>query len=86
MNETPITFDLLGNITIDETGTWSVSIRIIGHEKTNFTVVLTCMANGIKLPSLVIFKLKKVLWGNFPQEVIIWANPTEWMNKNEILY
>ncbi len=86
MNETPITFDLLGNITIDETGTWSVSIRIIGHEKTNFTVVLTCMANGIKLLSLIIFKLKKVLWGNFSQGVIVRVNPTGWMNKNEMLY
>jgi len=59
MDKTPMTFDLPGNITIDETETWSVSIRTTGHEKTNFTIVLTYMANGIKLPPLVIFKLKK---------------------------
>src|ERR1043165_2271726 len=41
MDETPMTFDLPSNITVDETGTRSVSICIIGHEKTNFTVVLT---------------------------------------------
>ena len=59
MDETPMIFDLLDNITINETEMQSVSIRIIGHEKTNFTIVLTYMANGIKLPPLVIFKLKK---------------------------
>ena len=41
MDETPMIFDLLDNITINETEMQSVSIRIIGHEKTNFTVVLT---------------------------------------------
>ena len=86
IDKTPMTFDLPSNITIDETETRSVSIRIIGHEKTNFTVVLTCMADGTKLSSLVIFKLKKVLRDNFPQEVIIRANPTGWMNENEMLY
>ena len=86
MDETPMTFDLPSNTTIDETGTRSVSIRITGHEKSNFTVVLTCMADGTKLPPLVIFKLKKIPRGNFPQEVIVRANPTGWMNENEMLY
>ncbi len=60
MDETPMTFDLSNNTTIDEIGTRSVSIYITGHEKTNFTVVLTCMADRTKLPPLVIFKLKKI--------------------------
>ena len=86
MNETPITFDLPSNTTIDETGTRSVSIHITGHEKTNFTVILTYMADGIKLSPLVIFKLKKILRGSFSQEVIVQANPTGWMNESEMLY
>ncbi len=86
MNEIPMIFDLPDNTTIDETETWSVSICIIGYEKTNFTIILTCIANGIKLPPFIIFKLKKVSWGNFSQEVIVQANPTGWMNENEMLY
>ncbi len=86
MDETPIIFDLSGNITIDEIGMQSVSIHIIRHKKTNFIVVLTYMANRIKLSPLVIFKFKKVLWGNFSQKVIVRTNPTGWINENEMLY
>ena len=66
MDETPVTFDLPSNITIDETEARSISIRTTGHEKTNFTVVLSCMADGTKLLPLIIFKLKKIPCGNFP--------------------
>jgi len=71
MDETPVSFDLPSNTTIDELGARSVSIRTTGHEKTNFTVVLTCMADGTKLLPLIIFKLKNIPKGNFPPEVII---------------
>src|SRR2546429_505919 len=50
IDETPITFDLSSNIIINETGAQSVSIQTIGYQKTNFTVVLTCMADRMKLP------------------------------------
>src|SRR5688572_11207624 len=86
MDETPITFDLPNNISINDLGARTVSIRTTGHEKTNFTVVLTCMADGTKLPPIVIFKLKKIPKGNFPPGVIVRANPTGWMNENEMLY
>ncbi|GBC01950.1 hypothetical protein RclHR1_00440016 [Rhizophagus clarus] len=64
------------NITIDELGARSVSIHTIGHEKANFTVVLTCMVDRTKLYPLIIFKLK-----NVPR-----ANQKRWMNENEMLY
>ncbi|CAB4401718.1 unnamed protein product [Rhizophagus irregularis] len=86
IDETLVSFDLPSNTTIDELGTRSVSIRITGHEKANFTVVLTCMADGTKLPPFIIFKLKNVPRENFPPEVIIRANQKGWMNKNEMLY
>ncbi|GBB89003.1 hypothetical protein RclHR1_15640001 [Rhizophagus clarus] len=60
MNEIPVSFDLPSNTTIDELDARSVSIRTTGHEKANFTVVLTCMADGTKLLPLIIFKLKNV--------------------------
>jgi transposase len=86
MDETPITFDLPSNTTIDEVGTRTVSIRTTGHERTNFTVVLSCMADGTKLPPLIIFKLKKIPRGNFPSEVVVRANQTGWMNESEMKY
>ena len=86
MNETSVSFDLPSNTTIDELGTRTVSIHTTGHERTNFTVVLTCMADGTKLPPLIIFKLKRIPKENFPLGVIVCANPTEWMNENEMLY
>ncbi|GBB96855.1 hypothetical protein RclHR1_28540001 [Rhizophagus clarus] len=79
INKTPISFDLSSNTTIDELGAQSVSICITGHEKANFTVVLTCMMDGIKLPLLIIFKLKNVPRGNFSPEVIIRVNQKGWM-------
>ena len=69
-----MTFNLSSSTIIDELETLSISIRIIGHKKTNFTVVLTYMADKIKLSSLVIFKLKNILRCNFPLEVIVRAN------------
>ncbi len=75
MDEIPMIFDLSSSITIDKLGTCSVSIHITGHEKTNFIIVLTYMADGIKLPFLVIFKLKNIPRCNFLPEVIIRANP-----------
>jgi transposase-like protein len=86
IDETPVTFDLPSNMTIDETGARSISIRTTGHEKTNFTVVLSCMADGMKLPPLIIFKLKKIPRGNFPPEVVVQANQTGWMNEQVMMY
>ncbi len=79
-------FDLSNNTTIDEMGAKTISIHTTGHEKTNFTVVLTYMANWTKFPLIMIFKLKKILKGNFLPEVIVCANPIGWINKNEMLY
>jgi len=86
MNETSVSFNLLSNITIDELRTRTVSICTTGHKRTNFIVVLTCMADGTKLLLLIIFKLKKIPKGNFLSGVIIHANLIEWINENEILY
>src|ERR1043165_4568463 len=71
MDETPVT---LSNTTIDKVEAKTISIRIIGHKKTNFTVVLACMADGTKLPPLIIFKLKKVSKGKFLSDIIVRAN------------
>ena len=45
-------------------------------ERSHFTVVLACMADGTKLPPLIIFKLKNVPRISFPSNVFVRANPS----------
>src|SRR4051812_21247549 len=56
MDETPMSFNLPNNTTVEQSGARTVSILSTGHERSNFTVVLSCMADGTKLPPVIIFK------------------------------
>ena len=56
MDETPIYFDMVGNLTLEECGAKTVQVRTTGNEKNRFTCVLTILADGIKLPLIVIFE------------------------------
>ncbi|GES85817.1 pogo transposable element with KRAB domain [Rhizophagus clarus] len=86
MNEMLVSFDLPSNTTIDELDARSVSTRITEHEKANFTVVLTCMADGTKLFPLIIFKLKNVPQGNFSSEIEnIWTKRKRISNLQSLL-
>ena len=58
MDETPIYFDMVGNNTIETKRAKTVQVQTTGNEKNWFTYVLTILADGSKLPSLVIFKGK----------------------------
>jgi hypothetical protein len=86
MDETPLWFDLPSNTTIDHKGAKSVSIRTTGHERSSFTVVLACMADGSKLPAVCIFKLKNIPREKFPHGIYIRANEKGWMNEREMLW
>ena len=85
MDETPVTFDLPSNTTLDQRGTSTVTIRTTGHEKTYFTVVLSCLADGTKLPATCIFKLKNIPKEQFPQGINIRMNKKGWINENKML-
>ncbi|CAG8809572.1 22048_t:CDS:2, partial [Dentiscutata erythropus] len=65
IDETPIAFDLPNAVTIDKHSAKTVSIRTTGHEKSNFTMILGCLADGTKLPATCIFKLKNMPVNNF---------------------
>lgn len=85
MDETPMWFDLPGNHTIDMKGNKTVLVKTTGHEKTHFTVVLGCMADGTKLKPMVIFKRKTLPKAEkFPAEVIVHAHPKGWMDEEGI--
>jgi hypothetical protein len=85
MDETPITFDMPPNRTVNSAGAKTIMIKTTGHEKTRFTVVLACMANGTKLKPVVIFK-RKTLPKNvkFVSGVIVQAHPNGWMDETGI--
>ncbi|KAJ8280487.1 hypothetical protein GJAV_G00055280 [Gymnothorax javanicus] len=84
MDEVPLTFDIPMNRTVEKTGNRTVSIRTTGNEKSSFTVVLGCQANGQKLPPMVIFKRKTSPKEKFPADVIIKANPKGWMDEEKM--
>ncbi|KAK6178249.1 hypothetical protein SNE40_013057 [Patella caerulea] len=58
MDEVPLTFDIPMNRTIDAKRKDTITIRTTGHEKSSFTVVLACSADGGKLLPMIIFKRK----------------------------
>src|SRR4051812_15187262 len=86
MDETLIVFNLPSNTTIEQSGSKTISILSTGHEYSNFTVILACLADGTKLPPVIIFKLKKIPREEFPDGGIIRPNPQGWMNENEITW
>ena len=86
MDEILMWYDLPSNITINKKGEKTVSIRTTGHERTSFTVILGCMADGTKLPAVCIFKVKKILKEKFPDGIHIRANEKGWVNESEMLW
>uniref|UniRef100_A0A669DWZ2 HTH CENPB-type domain-containing protein n=1 Tax=Oreochromis niloticus TaxID=8128 RepID=A0A669DWZ2_ORENI len=81
MDEVPLTFDIPVSHTVEKKGTSTVAIRTTGYEKSSFTVVLGCHANGQKLPPMVIFKRKTLPKEKFPAGIIIKANEKGWMDE-----
>ena len=73
-------------MTIEEHGKQTVSILTTGHEHTNFTVTLTCLADDTKLPPIIIFKLVNVPREQFPAGVHIRANKSGWMDEKEMIW
>ncbi|KAF4802272.1 hypothetical protein TURU_027258 [Turdus rufiventris] len=53
INEIPLTFDMPLNRTVKITRISTVSIRSTGNKKASFTVVLSVLSNGQKLPPMV---------------------------------
>ena len=56
MDETPVWVDMPGEYTLELKGTRSVTMKTTGYEKSRITVMLAAMADGTKLPPMVLFK------------------------------
>ncbi len=59
MDETPMFFDMPGVKTVSVIGEKTVFVRTTGHEKTHFTVVVCCLADGTKLAPMIVFEKAK---------------------------
>ena len=71
-DQTPMTFDIVSNSTVDKKGSKTVSILTTGHEKDRFTVMLACLGDGTKLPLYVVFKRKTLPKKmTFPNGIIV---------------
>lgn len=60
IDETAVYFDMPGSSTLHHKGEKTIIIRTTGHEKDKVTVILTAMADGRKLPPVVILRTASV--------------------------
>ena len=71
MDETPVWFEMPSARTVNAKGEKTVLVNTTGHEKSWFTVVLACLADGAKLNPMMIFKRKKFPKENSPPGVLV---------------
>ena len=84
MDETPLTFDMPPNRTVNNTGEKTIKIRTTGNEKNRVTVVLACCGDGSKIKPMVIFKRKTVPNINNKHGVVVSAQEKGWMNSDQM--
>ena len=85
MDETPMNFDMPLSRTVDTLGNKSILIKTTGNEKNHFTVVLACMADGSKLPPMIIFKRKTMPKEKIPSRIVMHVHEKGWMDENGMM-
>ncbi len=91
MDQTPVYFESIGNYSIDFRGRKTINVITNGKEKQRITVALTVLADGKKLPPLIVYKgtpngrIAKELtnWkaNGYPAGVCYRVNNTAWFNE-----
>ncbi|CDW59472.1 Nup54 and DDE 1 domain containing protein [Trichuris trichiura] len=76
--------DLIGNRTVQSEGPKSIVVKTTGHERTHFTVVLSCLANGMKLKPVVIFRRKGRPKEDFPSSSFVRFHENGWMDEQGV--
>lgn len=80
MDETSMNFEMPGHQTVARVG--ESTVKTVGPEKTHFTVVLSCLADGTKLHPVIIFKRKAMPKNlKIPAGVSVRVHPNGWMDK-----
>ena len=85
MDETPMNFDMPPSHTVNPVSEKTVLIKTTGNEKTHFTVVLSCLANGTKLKPMIIFKRKTMPKEDVPSGVFVHVHQKGWMDEQGML-
>ena len=76
-----MSFDTPQTRTANEVGEEPVEVSTTGHDRTRFTVVLGCMADGTKLQPLLIFKRSTLPREKLPGGCVVHCNGKGWMNE-----
>ena len=84
MDETPLTFDMPPNRTVNNTGEKTIKIRTTGNEKNRVTVALACCSDGLKLKPMLIFKRKTIPKINNKHGVVVSAQEKGWMDSEQM--
>ncbi|GES90876.1 pogo transposable element with KRAB domain [Rhizophagus clarus] len=83
MDETPVYFDMVRNLTIENCDVKSMQVQTTGNKKNWFICVLTILADSTKLPPIVTFKGKQMP-KNLPSRIIVMMHPKGWMDEFEM--
>ena len=83
IDETPIRLDMPETYTHQERVSKTVSMQTTGHEKSRVTVTLAALADGTKLPPMVLFKGVRPL-KDVPAGIFVKMTPQAWANKEVI--
>lgn len=75
MDEVPLTSDVVSSRAVDIKGSKTVTVKTSGHEKTHYTVVLSCCADGTKLSLMLIFKRKTLPKDRNPHGIFVHVHP-----------
>ena len=85
MDETAVWSDMVGNVTVDTTGTKDVPLKSTRNEKTKVSVRLTAKADGAKLKPLIVFQDAKreatALNIEFKNRCVAASSSNGWMNE-----
>jgi len=81
MDEVPLTFDVPSNKIVDVKGARTIRIKTSGNEKTCYSVVIACCADGTKLPLLLIFKRKTLPKDVSPHRIYVHVHSKGWMDE-----
>ncbi|KAF6130981.1 hypothetical protein HJG60_007905 [Phyllostomus discolor] len=84
MDEVLLTFDVPSNMTVDVKGAKTITVKTSGHDKTHYMIMLSCCADGTKLPPMLIFKRKNTSKEAISRGVIVHVHDKGWMDENGI--
>ena len=85
MDETAVWSDMVGNVTVDTTGTKDVLLKSTGNEKVKVSVCLNAKANGTKLKPFIVFQGANpeatALNEEFKSRCVAASSSNGWMNE-----